>query len=105
MQQAIQRKELDDLKQNIQILRDKETDYEQRIIAAENGVKEAESALEAALAEHRAAIKACQKLDEHKEIWAQEVAKEIEYNQEKEMEDFRTKDLDEFGSDDEVSYA
>ena len=36
-------------------------------------------------------IKSRQKIDEHKAIWKEGVLKEIEFNLEKEMEDFRTK--------------
>ena len=100
MEQAIQRKELDELKLTIQILREKELNYEERIREAEKAVADALEALESAQRDHRAAIKARQKLDEHYGMWAQEVAKAVEYGLEKEMEDFpqilkRTDSIDE----------
>ena len=45
MQKPVQLKELDDLKQDIQLLREKESLYEERIREAENGVVQAKEAL------------------------------------------------------------
>lgn len=100
MQQLIQRKDLDELKVNIQILRDKELTYRERVVQAEKELAEAQATWQAAVATHQAAVKARQKLDEHKEMWAREVERELEFKQEIELEDFRTRDDDQFDDDD-----
>ena len=82
---------LDDLKQDIQLLREKQLVYEEKVREAERGVKDAEDALEQAHAAYLETVKDRQKIDEHKEIWAKETMKAAEADQEKEMEDFRVR--------------
>ncbi len=95
IEKKVQLKELDDLKQSIGLLREKEFVYEDRIREAERLLREAQEALEQAHEEYRAAVKNRQKIDEHKSIWAQEEAKIDEANQEKELEDFHVRKPDE----------
>ena len=95
MQKPVQLKALDDLKQDIQLLREKEHLYEERIREAEKAVVQAKEALDQAQADYQAAVRDRQKIDEHKGIWAQETAKINEANQEKELEDFRVRPADE----------
>ncbi|MBI1247960.1 hypothetical protein GC197_08990 [bacterium] len=94
MKKSIHLQALDDLKQDIQILRDKQNIYEDQITKAEKALQEAQQALEQARVHHLQAVKDRKKIDEHKELWAQEVAKISESNQEKELEDFRVRELD-----------
>ena len=89
--QEIQLRDLDDLKLNIQLLRDNELAYHDRVREAQQHVVAAEKALMEAKEHYRAAVKDREKIDEHKEIWSQEMAKEAEANLEKEMEDFRVR--------------
>lgn len=94
MRKSIQLHDLDDLKQDIQILREKEHFYEDQIKKAEIALEEATRALEQARSHHLQTVKDRRKIDEHKELWAQQVAKISEANQEKELEDFRVRELD-----------
>ena len=54
MEQKVQLKTLDDLKMDIQMLREKEAVYQQRIVDAQQALKAAEQALEQAHQQHRA---------------------------------------------------
>ena len=94
MEKKVQLKELDDLKQDIQMLREKEFAYEERIRDSEQALQAAKEALEQAHQGYQKAVKDRQKIDEHKGMWAQETAKISEANQEKELEDFRVRSLD-----------
>lgn len=94
MQKPVQLKDLDDLKQDIQLLREKEHLYEDRIREAEKALADARQALEDAHAQYQAAVRDRQKIDEHKDLWAQETAKINEANAEKELEDFRVRSFD-----------
>lgn len=94
MQKPVQLKDLDDLKQDIQLLREKEHLYEDRIREAEKALADARQALDDANAQYQAAVRDRQKIDEHKDLWAQETAKINEANAEKELEDFRVRSFD-----------
>ena len=94
MQQMIHRRDLDDLKSQIQVLRSNELPYKEKVLEAEKALAEVRKALEQAHAAHRLAMKKREKLDEHKKIWMEQAAKEEEYSAEKELEDFRTRQVD-----------
>lgn len=101
MRREIQRKELDDLKLTIQELRDRELSFQENILKAEKAIAEAKAALQQAQAAYRDTVKAREKLDEHKAVWTDEQLKEVEFNTEKETEDFRPRDPDALVEDDE----
>ncbi|MEM1304140.1 MAG: YscO family type III secretion system apparatus protein [Planctomycetota bacterium] len=86
--------DLDDLKLRIQLLRDDEVAYSQRVMDAEKHQAACEEAVVAAKADHLAAVRDSEKIEQHREGWAQVVAKEHEANQEKELEDFRVRTLE-----------
>jgi type III secretion protein O len=87
MQKPIHLNDLEDLKVSIQILRDDELKYEERIITAEKQLNEARQELEQAQAAYRQAVKDREKLEEHKEMWLEEEQKLQEAQAEKEIED------------------
>lgn len=87
MQKSIHLNDLEDLKTNIQILRDDELKYEERIITAEKQLGEARQRLEQARAAYRQAVKNREKLEEHKALWLEEEQKAAEAQAEKEAED------------------
>ncbi len=89
--QDVQMRDLDDLKLKIQIIRDKQTSYEEAVEQAKRDLLAAEEALEQAQADYSLAAKERRKIDEHKDIWAQEEAQRCEAEAEKEMEDFRVR--------------
>ncbi|MEO1525001.1 MAG: YscO family type III secretion system apparatus protein [Planctomycetota bacterium] len=89
--QEIRLKELDELKLKVKLLRDKGIVFQDRVREASQNVVTAETGLQRAQAEHRSAAKDREKVDEHKEIWLQEVRRENEVHLEKEMEDFRVR--------------
>lgn len=93
-QQEVQVRDLDDLKMKIQILRYRQSTFEDAVTQAKRDLVAAQQTLEAAVAAHATAAKERRKIDEHKGIWAQEEAKRCEAEAEKELEDFRVrKDL------------
>lgn len=91
MMREIEVKDLDALKLNIQILRENELAYAERIKEAEKALEAARQALAAAQAAYMKAVRDKGKIEEHKGWWAQEEAKEAEANAEKELEDFRVR--------------
>ena len=91
MQQEVHLNDLEELKLDVQILRDKEHAYKEKIIEAEKQLKDAQDNLETAKQKYTEAVRNREKLDEHKKIWTEEAEKEQEFEAEKEMEDFRTK--------------
>lgn len=91
LRQQIAVKQLDDLKINIQILRENELAYQDRIKQAEKDLEAARQALAAAQAAYQKAVRDSNKIEEHKQWWAQEAAQEAEAYQEKELEDFRVR--------------
>lgn len=101
MHKQILRKDLDDLKAALQELQLQELARQQKIMDAERALDEARKALQAAQQAHTAAVKAREKLNEHKAIWLQDALKEAEDLQEKEVEDFRVKDPEKEDEDSE----
>jgi hypothetical protein len=91
MLREIEVKDLDALKLNIQILRENELAYGERVKEAEKALEAAQQALAAAQAAYMKAVRDKGKIEEHKGWWAQEEAKEAEANAEKELEDFRVR--------------
>ncbi|MEM7475297.1 MAG: YscO family type III secretion system apparatus protein [Planctomycetota bacterium] len=92
--QQIQLKELDGLKIQIQLLRDKELMLHRKVEEAKKKLEDAKQHLLDAQDSHRQASRDLEKIEKHKEEWAQEAAKEAESNLEKEMEDFRVRSPD-----------
>ncbi|CAM2005076.1 type III secretion system stalk subunit SctO [Acanthopleuribacter pedis] len=93
-------RDLDDLKERIFMLRQRDLAFEKAIEDAKRAKVDAEKAVEVAIQKHKAAIKERQKIDEHKKIWLEEKLAEENDKQEKEAEDF-TKRKDEDNPDDD----
>ena len=94
--------DLDDLKNRVYMLRQRDLAFEKAIDDAKRAKVEAEKAVEDAIAKHKAAIKERQKIEEHKKIWLDEKLAEENEKQEKEAEDFtKRKDEDELDEDDD----
>lgn len=91
LDQTIQFKDLEDLRFRIQKLRDDESNYESRLIEAEERLRNEQQKLEEAREHYYEAYRQRDKLDEHKAMWVREAAKEQEVWEEKEMEDFKTR--------------
>jgi hypothetical protein len=89
--QQIQIRALDDLKLKISLLREKQVIYEDHVTEAKRNLQEAEATLTEAQDQYRTSVKESEKIDEHKELWAQEERKRCEAEAEKEMEDFRVR--------------
>lgn len=94
MKKPVQLRNLDDLKVDIQILREKQGLYEQKVDEAKQERVTAEEKLEETRRAYLLSVKERQKIDEHKEIWTQEMDKVREADAEKELEDFRVRSLD-----------
>lgn len=92
-------KDLDELKERVFMLRQRDLAFEKAIDDARRAKADAEQAVEAAIQKHKASIKERQKIEEHKKIWLDEKLAEENDKQEKEAEDF-TKRKDEDADDD-----
>jgi hypothetical protein len=82
-------KKLDDLKQKILLLREKETFLEKELFEAKNARQAAEKELAEARAVHKTSIREMKKIEEHKNLWMADMLKEQERSREKEMEEFQ----------------
>lgn len=84
-------RQLDDLKVNIQILRENELTYQERVQQAEKNLGAARHELATAQTTYQKAVKDSNKIEAHKSWWALEAAREAEAFQERELEDFRVR--------------
>lgn len=91
---AIHRKDLDKFHSRVQKLREKEREYEANIVDAENQLRAEQEALVEDRAQYLAAHRNRDKLDEHKRGWLANARKLVEIAEEKEVEDFRNRQLD-----------
>lgn len=105
MHREIAVRDLDELKVKIQLLRDQELAHAQGVRDAEKALAAARDALAAARAAHAQAVKETRKIQEHREWWTAEALREAEMGQEKELEDFRTRDPDALGDEGDESPA
>lgn len=87
-------KELDDIKIKIGLMREKEALLEQEIMEARKKRNSAQKKLEEAQEAYRTAIRETEKIEEHKKMWLEELTKEEEELQDKELEDFHTRKPD-----------
>ena len=84
----VKQTDLDQLKQNIGLLREKDVLLEQAIAEARKKVVDAEAALEEAREEHAKAIQAVQKFEEFTAALDEDAAKEAARLEDLEMEEF-----------------
>lgn len=94
MEQHAKIKDLDDYKLTVQILRDQEAQLEVNVEDARKRKAEIEAAVDKAAEVFGKLSKARQKIDEHRSQWVQEQERIQLLNEEKEMEDFRTRKLE-----------
>ncbi|MDR2576928.1 MAG: type III secretion protein [Puniceicoccales bacterium] len=87
LRQAVRKGSVDDLKENIRIMRSKTPEYVKRVQDAKNDVKKAEEELEAKRKEMEQAHRNLEKLYAHREEWTAEQLKLDEFNSDKELEE------------------
>ena len=83
--------DLDSYRENVSLLREKELQLHAEIDEARRAQKTAETDLETARGAYRKASQETQKIEEHKKIWLEAVAKEQERLQDLELEEFHAK--------------
>ncbi|AMO57372.1 hypothetical protein GZ77_15675 [Endozoicomonas montiporae] len=88
MNMEVKQNDLDQLKQTVGLLREKDVLLEQAIAEAKKKVVDAEQALEEAREEHVKAIQAVQKFEEFTSVLDEEAAKEAVRLEDLEMEEF-----------------
>lgn len=93
MRQPIRMKELDGVKVQVQAMKSKEAEHREAVLQAEKHKEEQDQLLVQRKHEWTEAVRQCEKLVEHKDMWQVETDKEAERQQETEMEDFRTRTL------------
>ncbi|MBG0775373.1 MAG: YscO family type III secretion system apparatus protein [Desulfovibrionaceae bacterium] len=86
--------DLDDLKQKIALLREREAEHEQRVLDAESERDKRQGEVATAQERHRTAARDKAKIEEHRKIWLEEERKAAEFAADKELEDFRAPDRD-----------
>ena len=84
----IRQNDLDNLKQKIALLREKDVTLEQAVAEARKKVEQEEQALEQAREEHAKAMQAVQKFEEFTKVQDAEAKKEAERIEDLEMEEF-----------------
>jgi len=87
--QQIKVRDLDDLKIEIQLLREKEQNLQQQLEAARAARQEAGKDLEQARESYFGALREKQKIEAHKETWVEETGKEAARLEDKESEEFK----------------
>ena len=92
----LKRRNLDDLKQYVATLRNQQVAMEKEVGEAEKRKVEAEEALDAAREVLRKAILDKKKIEEYLKVWKAEMLAEEERKAEKELEDFKKKDMENF---------
>ncbi len=102
LRKVIRRSGLDQLKEMLAALDEKEALYMQRIQSAGRAVDDAKVAYDESRAAWRDARANLEKLEEHKSSWLKEEAIEAERHEDLEMEEFGTKRLGGIG--DELEY-
>lgn len=98
LKQAVPFKELNEIKATVAWLREKELDYHKKVNDAQTASEQARKELIQAQARYREAVKAVQKIEEHKKIWVHEWNLEQEALADKELEEHR---LAPYGHDEE----
>ena len=99
MQREVHLKDLEDVKSRVQVMRDKDQSYQEKVITAKKKVDDAQRQLDTAREAHLLAVRNREKLDEHKSMWLDESHQELEAKAETEMEDFQVKPNTILGSD------
>ncbi|MCA8999425.1 MAG: YscO family type III secretion system apparatus protein [Planctomycetaceae bacterium] len=92
LSQLVSKDDLEALRTNIEFLKSREEDFQKAVDQAQGEMDGARKAVLEAEEFHKAAVRARQKIEEHRTIWTQQTASEYERNQEKELEDFRVQD-------------
>lgn len=88
MRRVLRMGELTDARQEIALLREREFDFVDQVKQAEAVVGKAEQHLDECRQKHAQAVRELEKLLEHKTLWQQETAREIERAEDLELEDF-----------------
>ena len=87
MGQTVRLHELEELKNKIRLLRFEQLAFEQQLLDAERAVAMASEALQAALLQHRQALRAEEKLKQHHEIWKLDARRWMTLKEDAELED------------------
>ncbi|MEW4486701.1 YscO family type III secretion system apparatus protein [Thalassoglobus sp. JC818] len=88
---TIEQKDLESVRFKIQQIRDKEHEYEGRVIQAKEQLEEEKRQLVEDQQAYQQAVHKREKLDEHKQLWITEAKRVAELNAEKELEDFKNR--------------
>jgi len=91
LRREVRGRNLDDVRLQVQILRENELPFHDRIREAVGALEDASRELDEKTAAYRTAVRSRDKLDQHKNIWAEQARMEDERGEEKELEDFRAR--------------
>lgn len=89
--QIIHSKDLEDLRFRIQRLRDDQAKLESQVLETANRLESEKQVLVESKQQYYDAYRQRDKLEEHKSAWIREAAREQEFQEEKEIEDFRNR--------------
>jgi chromosome segregation ATPase len=87
LRKTVRKGSVDDLKENIRLMRSKTPEYVKRVQDAKEDVKKAEEELEAKRKEMEQAHRDLEKLHAHRDEWMDEQRKLDEFNSDKELEE------------------
>ena len=93
-------KELDELKLQVSLMREKEISLEKDLMDAVNAREKANEDLAKAKEVYNRAVKEKTKIEEHREVWSAGMVREEEISQEKELEDIRRPGTISYGEED-----
>lgn len=89
LRKAVERIELEKLRELLAALEEKETLIEKKVIMADKAIHDAQEALSVARENWRTCLNNLRKLEEHREIWAEGARIEEEREEQKEAEELR----------------
>lgn len=89
--QTIHSKDLEDLRFRIQCLRDDQGKLESQVLETVKRLEQERQTLAETKQHYFEAFQQREKIEEHKTAWTMEAARESEFREEKEIEDFRTR--------------
>ena len=95
LRRPVQGRNLDDIRVQVEIMREDELPYRQRIQEAAESLETARRELALKSETYQAAMRGREKIDEHKSIWAEQIRKEEQCAEDKELEEFRVREDEE----------
>lgn len=101
LQKKVFLRNINDIRSNLSIMQEQEIGHEKAVMQAEDDHNKRKEELNQARASFLKANRDLKKIEEHRDVWLEEKHKEEEYFSDLEMEEFMSKQSDEYAVDEE----